>query len=405
MVKYALLPLVAVSLVQAGGPEWHHSRTADFAVDPKVHKGCTSWINVVDASGKLTCDAFLDTINVAKRQFIFWNPQLNSDCSNIQSKASYCAFLPSHVSKQTRGQMDPPPKTKPLPPGLFNDWGNNHAQKRNDPPPKTKPLPPGLFNDWGNNGARKRDGLSPTGGLGDFHGPKEAPPPDWGHKGVVEGNHGNTMSTRSPIMGTGLPEQQSEPAFMPPHIPNLPNGMENKMVVHATTLTKKLRPTGSYVKRDANAPAPTPGSVGVAIVGCKQYHTVKAKDTCFNIAQQYPGLLFSDFLRLNPNLDTVCSNLKANTRVCVKGDTKTNLVPTPSAAVGVHARDVQGWPSPTKPGTNPGCKSFELVKKGDSCEGVARKHHISVAQLKQWNPAVGPTCEKLEIGYYACVRV
>lgn len=72
MVKYALLPLVAVSLVQAGSPEWHHSRTADFAVDSRVHKGCTSWINVVDASGKFTCDAFLDTINVAKRQFILW---------------------------------------------------------------------------------------------------------------------------------------------------------------------------------------------------------------------------------------------------------------------------------------------------------------------------------------------
>ncbi|KMQ46175.1 LysM domain [Trichophyton rubrum] len=405
MVKYALLPLVAASLVQAGGPEWHHSKTADFAVDPRVHKGCTSWINVVDASGKLTCDAFLDTINVAKRQFILWNPQINSDCSNIKSQTSYCAFLPSHVSKQTRGQMDPPPKTKPLPPGLFNDWGNNHAQKRNDPPPKTKPLPPGLFNDWGNNHAQKRDALYPTKGLEGFHGPKEAPPPDWGHKGVVEGIHGDMMSTRSPIMGTGLPEQQSEPAFMPPHIPNLPTGMENKMVVHPTTLTKKLRPTGSYVKRDANAPAPTPGSVGAAIAGCKQYHTVKAKDTCFNVAQQYPGLLFSEFLRLNPNLDTVCPNLNANTRVCVKADPKTNLVPTPSAVVGVHARDAQGWPSPTKPGTNPGCKSFELVKKGDSCEGVASKHHISVAQLKQWNPAVGPTCEKLEIGYYACVRV
>ncbi|KAF3893235.1 LysM domain-containing protein [Trichophyton interdigitale] len=387
MVKYALLPLVAVSLVQAGGPEWHHSRTADFAVDSRVHKGCTSWINIVDASGKLTCDAFLDTINVAKRQFIFWNPQLNSDCSNLKSKASYCAFLPSHASKQTRGQMDPPPKTKPLPPGWFNDWGNNGAQKRSDPPPK------------------KRDDPSTTKWLEGFHGPKEAPPPGWGHKGVVEGNHGDTMSTRSPIMGTGLSEQQSEPAFMPPHIPNLPNGMENRMVVHPTTLTKKLRPTGSYVKRDANAPAPTPSSVGVAIAGCKQYHTVKAKDTCFDVAQQYPGLLFSEFLRLNPNLDTVCPNLKANTRVCVKGDPKTNLVPTPSAVVGVHARNIQGWPSPTKPGTNPGCKTFEKVKKGDSCEGVARKHHISVAQLKKWNPAVGPTCEKLEIGYYVCVRV
>ncbi|EFR00591.1 hypothetical protein MGYG_03596 [Nannizzia gypsea CBS 118893] len=394
MVKYALLPLVAVALVQAGSPEWHHSRTPTFSVDPKVHKGCTSWINVVDAAGKLTCDAFLDTINVAKRQFIFWNPQLNGDCSNIQSKASYCAFLPSHATKQARQRPPPGPNgPKPLPPGLFQDGFElgNRNRKRSEPYP-----------------AKKWDGP---------HGPKEGPPPGWKLGG--NGGHGKKLVAKSPMatgmpshtmmmkhIGTGMPEPRSEPPFMPPHIPNLPNEMTNNRAAYPTTMTTELRPpAATNTKRDANVPASTPSPVSIPILGCKQFHTVKAGDTCSTVVKQYPGLRLSELLKLNPNLGPACPALPANTRICVRRDPRTGSLNTPSAAVDIHSRDVQDWPSPTKPGTNPGCKSFELIKKGDTCVGVCRKHHIVPEMLIRWNPAVGRDCEMLEVGYYVCVRI
>ncbi|KAM5445687.1 hypothetical protein MaudCBS49596_007242 [Microsporum audouinii] len=313
MVKYALLPLVAVSLVQAASPEWHHGRLPSFGVDELVHTGCTAWINVVDVAGGLTCEAFLTTVNISKEHFISLNPQLNSECSNLRSNRSYCVYVPD----------------------------------------------------------KRRAWHTISVGLHDKRN-----------------------------VATGIPEPPSTPPFMPPQ------GTEGKAAAHPTTLTKRLRPTGAGCsKRSAPAPAGTgSSSSSVAIQGCKQHHTVKAGDTCVEIVKQYPGLVLGQFFKMNPSLDTDCQELQVDERVCVDGS-PTARYPVPSATAALAARGAQGWPSPTKPGTNPGCKKFEMVKKGDSCEGVSGKHHISVAQLKQWNPAVGPTCEKLEIGYYACVGV
>ncbi|KAK2831013.1 hypothetical protein FQN49_007087 [Arthroderma sp. PD_2] len=363
MVNYAILPLVAATVAQAGDVEWHHSRQSSFNGPEIVGLGCTSWVNVVKSNPKLTCDAFLDTINVTKAQFLSWNPKLNSKCDNIKSKTSYCAFAPEKPGVSHTGREDHGP--------MYVTMHNNEPRKEM---PTTK---------------------TPSKATG----------------------------TMKPPMGTGMAEPPVDGPFMPPHIPNLPEINGKMPHRRPTTLTKKLRPTG-VSKRDEQVPT---GTGTVAMPGCKQHHTVKAGDTCAEIAKKYSGLTLDQFFKMNPyvgppipvddgqylssnkllqhrSLDKNCLKLQVGDQVCVGGN-PTIRFPVPSATPAITARGVQGWPSPTKPGTDKGCKKFEMVKKGDSCEGVSSKHHISVSQLKQWNPAVGPTCEKLEIGYYACVGV
>ncbi|RCI16770.1 hypothetical protein L249_1714 [Ophiocordyceps polyrhachis-furcata BCC 54312] len=50
-----------------------------------------------------------------------------------------------------------------------------------------------------------------------------------------------------------------------------------------------------------------------------------------------------------------------------------------------------------------GCQAFYLVRPGDTCIRVAAAHKISVSRFERWNPSVGPNCELLLAGHWACV--
>lgn len=49
------------------------------------------------------------------------------------------------------------------------------------------------------------------------------------------------------------------------------------------------------------------------------------------------------------------------------------------------------------------CISFHLVGSGDQCGDLSTAYGISLSQFYSWNPAVGSSCQYLDLGDYVCV--
>ncbi|RHZ66291.1 hypothetical protein CDV55_107103 [Aspergillus turcosus] len=62
-------------------------------------------------------------------------------------------------------------------------------------------------------------------------------------------------------------------------------------------------------------------------------------------------------------------------------------------------------PSPIQTGMVGDCDKFYLVQSGDTCASVASAAGISLADFYTWNPAVGTTCEYLDLGDYVCIGI
>ncbi|KJZ73713.1 hypothetical protein HIM_06831 [Hirsutella minnesotensis 3608] len=70
----------------------------------------------------------------------------------------------------------------------------------------------------------------------------------------------------------------------------------------------------------------------------------------------------------------------------------------------VYRRDDKDF-TPRQPGIVAECTKFYMVQPGDTCYKVALEQNISPVDFANWNTKVGPNCEYLLAGYYACVSV
>ncbi|KAL2829473.1 hypothetical protein BDW59DRAFT_159061 [Aspergillus cavernicola] len=67
-----------------------------------------------------------------------------------------------------------------------------------------------------------------------------------------------------------------------------------------------------------------------------------------------------------------------------------------------------GWvapPGPTESGTPDLCNRWHLVENGETCTGIAAKYGLTVAQLRELNPALNAQCSNLRGAFAICVRV
>ncbi|RMZ83592.1 hypothetical protein DV738_g940, partial [Chaetothyriales sp. CBS 135597] len=59
---------------------------------------------------------------------------------------------------------------------------------------------------------------------------------------------------------------------------------------------------------------------------------------------------------------------------------------------------------PTQSGIVEGCTKYHTVVDGDTCYDIYTNNGITFAQFYEWNPAVGPNCESMWLGYAYCVE-
>ncbi|TVY43656.1 LysM domain-containing protein [Lachnellula subtilissima] len=60
-------------------------------------------------------------------------------------------------------------------------------------------------------------------------------------------------------------------------------------------------------------------------------------------------------------------------------------------------------PTPLEPSTDPSCTAYHYVVSGDTCSAIEQEYGITAAEFNAWNPAVGNTCEYLDLDEYICI--
>jgi LysM repeat protein len=151
-------------------------------------------------------------------------------------------------------------------------------------------------------------------------------------------------------------------------------------------------PTPTNPGNGIATPSPTqPGMVS----NCDAFYKVVTGDSCDSIAAKN-GITAAQLSSWN-NVGTACNGLWADAYVCVSiiGHTPTPTNPGNGIAT----------PSPTQPGMVSNCDAFYRIVTGDSCDSIASKNGISVAQLASWNSVGGTACNGLWANTYICVSI
>jgi hypothetical protein len=165
------------------------------------------------------------------------------------------------------------------------------------------------------------------------------------------------------------------------------------MTVTTTTTTTTTSGTGIST--------PMPYQTGMA-ANCDSFHLVVTGDQCDAIAAA-AGVSLADFYAWNPAVGSTCESLDRGDYVCIDiigvTPTTTTTATTTTPGNGITT------PTPYQAGMATNCDSFHLVVTGDQCGAIASAAGISLADFYAWNPAVGSTCESLDLSDYVCIDI
>lgn len=147
----------------------------------------------------------------------------------------------------------------------------------------------------------------------------------------------------------------------------------------------------------AAEPEVTPIMPGAA-ENCNRYYKIRSGDTCDAVASRN-GITVSQLKSWNTEINDSCSNLWLDYYVCtgISGAT----APPSTTTSGPPESTV----SPIMPGADANCDRYYKIESGDTCDAVASKNGITVAQLKTWNTEINAACSNLWLDYYVCTRV
>ncbi|KAL7934419.1 hypothetical protein V8C35DRAFT_327295 [Trichoderma chlorosporum] len=159
-----------------------------------------------------------------------------------------------------------------------------------------------------------------------------------------------------------------------------------------------IKPTSTTKKPGNGITTPTPTQTSM-VSNCNSFYLVKTGDTCATIASS-KGISLANFEKWNPAVGSGCTSLWVSYYVCVNivgGPTPTTLKTTKTTGNGVAT------PTPIQAGMVTNCKTFHLVASGDTCQTIATKAKITLANFEKWNPGVGSGCTSLWLKYYVCI--
>ncbi|KAF4534766.1 LysM domain-containing protein [Lasiodiplodia theobromae] len=141
-----------------------------------------------------------------------------------------------------------------------------------------------------------------------------------------------------------------------------------------------------------------PGPPGPTHTGqpadCDEWHVVVKGDSCQSVADE-AGISLAQFLAWNPAVSSDCvDNFWLDSAYCVgvasDGDDPTTTVPTTTAPPPTTTAPTPG--APTHTGQPANCDEWHIVVEGDTCASVAAEAGISLTQFLAWNPAVSSDC-------------
>ncbi|KFY26805.1 hypothetical protein V493_03857 [Pseudogymnoascus sp. VKM F-4281 (FW-2241)] len=136
---------------------------------------------------------------------------------------------------------------------------------------------------------------------------------------------------------------------------------------------------------------------------CVSWYRAGSGEDCDLLVKIFGTFSAEDFLKWNPAVKSDCSGFKIGNYYCVAipstpttRTTSYDSTPLPTNGVG---------PQPEQPGIPETCADYWFVGNADTCDSIATKNNITVAQLKSYNPALSSDCSGLTPNYYICVEM
>ncbi|OBT71284.1 hypothetical protein VF21_09606 [Pseudogymnoascus sp. 05NY08] len=148
--------------------------------------------------------------------------------------------------------------------------------------------------------------------------------------------------------------------------------------------------------------APAATQTGIT-ADCVSWYRADSGEDCDLIVKMFGTFSAEDFLKWNPAVKSDCSGLKIHNYYCVAipstpttRTTSYSSTPLPTNGVG---------PQPEQPGIPEACADYWFVGSVDTCDSIATKNNITVAQLESYNPALNSDCSGLTPNYYICIEI
>ncbi|KAL9477709.1 hypothetical protein ACSS6W_007550 [Trichoderma asperelloides] len=165
---------------------------------------------------------------------------------------------------------------------------------------------------------------------------------------------------------------------------------------------------------------PTPVAAGES-QNCTSWFAPTPDTICANILIAFQ-ITMAEFYTMNPSVGTDCSGLNAGTYCCVSTNPGGQLPAFTDTGSGTlsFVTTFSGWVSETTPTAKPlgvvtpspiqtgmvnNCNKFYNIQSGDSCAAIQSSYSITFTQLYSWNPAIGSNCQYLDVGDYICVGI
>jgi hypothetical protein len=132
---------------------------------------------------------------------------------------------------------------------------------------------------------------------------------------------------------------------------------------------------------------------------------VNAGDNCAAVAASH-GITFAQLVSYNPAINMYCTNLIADTNICV-GPSGTQYTPTTiagaTATATSYATATVAPPGAVPYGTTKNCGQYYQVNPGDNCQQISLNNTITVQEFEEINPSINANCTNLSPGLYYCV--
>ncbi|KAI7494236.1 hypothetical protein KC367_g8157 [Hortaea werneckii] len=341
-------------------------------------KECGGWYTVQagDDCAKLSV-AFSMTIS----DFLFLNPEIYTNCTNLLLGVSYCVFPVGDIASYS-GYPAPTTLSITVPPATFSSVNTAVPSATNHPDPdfvfQNLPKAPGTADDctfYADHNDNTRD---------------------------ADSNSCTAVASAWDIELEDLLDWN----------PSLSTDQE----------ACATQPGRSYCVRKSTKVvyAPT-GDECIAVNATEIPEGTNADCTCFTEVSGYEGTVGLDckaiaddssitlvvLQDLNPWLASDCDNALFaglgewdHRAVCIGTNATSSSSSTRSSSSGSKITKAMG---PTRTGTPAGCRRFYTVQSGDGCAAIEETFDITFAQLYKWNPTIGEDCANLWLGYAYCV--
>ncbi|EPS35119.1 hypothetical protein H072_11394 [Dactylellina haptotyla CBS 200.50] len=336
---------------------------------PNVNTRCGRYYQVSLGDN---CNLVIQRNGISLEDFIFLNPMINSNCTNLWAGYNYCILPVGTITTYSGHPLSI--QTNTAPPTMF-DW-NSLATTTEGPVATGTPIP--LANGTRLDCAYYFGSTEYSKSCADAatqYGVKQEDIEQWNQE-LTPGTNCAFKIGYQYCVSIGdlvLPEKEEEGAF----------------------------------------PAPGPVQNGV-VSPCYQW-AKNVNDSCTSFVNK-KGVSLAHFKEWNPAVGSDCQNLWQDTWYCVwgpdydgkdawpqTGDLVTTLVPTPTSTTSRSTTTTPNIPGPTREGTTANCNKWAL--SNTSCENILSQNGITIAQFYAWNPTVNSDCTGMWPDYAYCVGV